>query len=87
MINLRKQTNRQSVRATLSKKKQQTLKATVEQIQVAEIRIIKILQNEFFEDEIMKLKSIDAFVNQQDRRSEAEKKCHLRRYSCLSLSS
>jgi hypothetical protein len=39
---------------------------TVEQIQEAETRIIKTLQNDLFEEEIEKLKSIDALANQQD---------------------
>ena len=66
-----------------SKKSISKQRRTVEQIQVAETRIIKILQNEFFEDEIMKLKSVDAFVNQQDRKSKAQKKSYLKRYSRL----
>ena len=83
-LNFRKQTIRRSVRATFSKKKPiLKQRITVEQIQVAETRIIKILQNEFFEDEIMKLRSIDALVNQQDRTSKAEKKSYLKGHSRL----
>ena len=77
-INLRKRPIRQCVPVTASNNKSiPEERITVKQIQEAETRIIKTLQNDFFEDEIRKLKSIEALANQQDRKSKAVKKCAL----------
>ena len=83
-INLRKRSIRQCVPVTASNNKSiPEERIAVEQIQEAETTIIKTLQNDLFEDEIKKLKSIEALANQQDRKSKAVKKSYLKRNSCL----
>ena len=67
-INLRKRPIGQCVPVTASSNKFiPKQRITVEQIQEAETRIIKTLQNDLFEDEIKKLKYIETLANQQDR--------------------
>jgi trans-2-enoyl-CoA reductase len=67
-INLRKRPIRQCVRVTASSNKFiPKERITVEQIQEAETRIIKTLKNDLFEDEIKKLKSIEALQRHLER--------------------